>query len=105
MNNFQLYTEDCVLCGKTKPKRDMNQISIAYGHTSVRAHKKMCSVCDDCLPDLCNYLGVKAPDNNVRWGKGGSLCYKCYKYSRQDALFCQYCGTKMRGKRKVSEDG
>lgn len=64
---YEHYTENCSICGGRHPKRDMNKLFIAYGHTSVPSPKKMCSICDECLPKLCEYLEVNAPDDTVHW--------------------------------------
>lgn len=95
---YEYYEENCSLCGERKPKRDMNKLYIAYGHTSVPSPRKMCSVCDECLPKLCEFLEVNAPDDTEHRRKAPKLCYKCFKYSKSDAAFCQYCGAKMNGK-------
>ena len=64
---YRRYTEICSLCGKEHPKRDLNKLHISYGHTSVPSPKKLCSVCDDCLPRLCEIFEVPLPDNVVNW--------------------------------------
>ena len=84
---YVYYTECCAVCGKRSPKRDMNKIYLAYGHTSVPSPKIMCSVCDDCLPALCEFLEVNAPDDTVHWRPSPKSCNKCFKYSKADALF------------------
>ena len=63
--SYENYTEECSLCGEKSPKRDMNKLYIAYGHTSVPSPKKLCSICDNCLPKLCDFLEVNAPDDTV----------------------------------------
>ena len=67
---YRYYTEICSLCGKENAKREMNKLYISFGHTSVPSPKKICSVCDDCLPKLCEIFEISLPDNIVRW-KGG----------------------------------
>ena len=69
------------MCGKKQPKRDMNKLFIAYGHTSVSSPKKMCSICDDCLPELCDILEVNAPDDTVHW-RYSKKYYKEYNPKR-----------------------
>lgn len=87
----------CVLCYRTFTKREMNNLYIAFGHTSVRSQKLLCSVCDDCLPELLDTLGVPEPERNVNFGATipSRYCESCNRDVNKTALFCPYCGEKL----------
>lgn len=84
---YEHYIENCSICGERYPKRDMNKLFIAYGHTSVSSPKKMCSICDNCLPNLCEYLEVKAPDDTVH-GRYSENYYKAHNPKRGKCVKC-----------------
>lgn len=65
--SYMHYTEICSLCGIEHPKRDLNKLYISFGHTSVSSPKKICSICDDCLPRLCEVFEISLPDDTVRF--------------------------------------
>ena len=65
--SYMRYTEICSLCGIEQPKRELNKLYISFGHTSVSSPKKICSVCDDCLPRLCEVLEISLPDGEGKW--------------------------------------
>ena len=91
---YRHYTEVCSLCGIEHPKREMNKLYISYGHSSVVSPKKLCSVCDECLPRICEIFEVELPNETVNFVRR-KYCRKCRKDIRQDALYCQYCGNKV----------
>ncbi len=96
------YMEVCALCCNENPKREMNKLYISYGHTSVSSPKKICSICDDCLPTICENFEITLPDKNVNFYRR-RYCKKCYKDVRKDALYCQYCGNKLSDAEKGGE--
>lgn len=59
MSGYQHYRGYCIVCGKELPKRSMNKIYISKSHHSVPTPKLICSVCDDCVPTIYDYLGVR----------------------------------------------
>ena len=65
--SYKHYTEICSLCGTEHPKRELNKLYISFGHTSVPSPKKICSICDDCLPRLCEVLEISLPDDTVHF--------------------------------------
>ena len=93
MSTYQYFRENCALCGEDFPKRDLNKLMVAPGHLSVTHPKKLCGVCDDCLPKILDFLAVPEPDEGEkkpytprRW------CRKCVKDVGKTAAFCPYCG-------------
>ena len=97
MSAYKYYTEKCTLCGKEHSKREMNKIYFAYGHTSVSSPKKLCSICDDCFPSLCDFLGVPAPDEEVKW-RSIESCPNCGGYVGNNANYCKFCGAQLKGR-------
>ena len=89
---------ECVLCHRTFIKREMNNLYLAFGHTSVRSQKLLCAICDDCLPTLLDTLGVSEPERKVKWGStlSGRYCQKCYHDVGKTALYCSHCGEKLK---------
>lgn len=65
--SYMYHTEICSLCGIEHPKRELNKLYISFGHTSVASPKKICSVCDNCLPELCEIFEISLPDDTVNW--------------------------------------
>lgn len=94
---YKYYTEVCSLCGTEHPKRELNKLYIAFGHTSVASPKKMCSVCDDCLPELCEIFQITLPEETVRYTRR-RYCKKCYHDVNKNAIYCQSCGYKLNDK-------
>ena len=94
--SYRYYTETCSLCGIEHPKRELNKLYISFGHTSVVSPKKMCSVCDNCWPNLCEVFEISLPDpdNTVNFTRR-RYCKRCYKDVNKNALFCQFCGSKL----------
>ena len=96
--SYIYYEDQCAICGEKHPKREMNKIYIAYGHTSVSSPKLMCHVCDDCLSKLSDFLAVSTPDDTVNWRYiKEKHCKKCKKKSPKRALYCLHCGAKLEG--------
>lgn len=94
MSTYQYYTEECALCGREHPKRVLNKLYISFGHSSVNYPKKICSVCDDCLPELCETFEIELPENKVHFNRR-RYCEKCYHDVNASALYCQHCGNKL----------
>lgn len=92
--SYRYYTEICSLCGIEHPKRELNKLYISFGHTSISSPKKICSVCDDCLPKVCEIFEISLPDDTVNFTRR-RYCKRCYKDVNKNALFCQYCGNKL----------
>jgi hypothetical protein len=59
MNSYQYYREPCALCGEEFAKRDLNKLMFSVAHISVPNWKKLCGVCDNCLPNLMKFLEVE----------------------------------------------
>lgn len=98
-STYQYYRGYCTICGKELPKRSMNKIFIGFSHNSCVAPKMLCSVCDDCLPRVYDTLGIVEPDREakgVNKGKPRDFCRNCYNTVGKTALFCPYCGKKLR---------
>ena len=93
--SYRYYTEVCSLCGIEHPKRDLNKIYISYGHISITSPKKLCSICDDCLPRLCEIFEIELPNVQISHVPRRNYCRRCYRDARKDALYCQYCGNKL----------
>ncbi len=96
MSTYQRYTDYCTICGKEIPKREMNKIFISYGHTSVTSPKLVCHICDDCLPNLFEKLETVEPERKVKWGAARPYCRNCYRDVGKTALYCPYCGNKLK---------
>ena len=96
MSTYQYYTEDCALCGKEHPKRDLNKLFISFGHCSITSPKRMCAVCDDCLPELCEIFEITLPEEKIRPYKCRRYCGKCYSDVGARAVYCPYCGKKLK---------
>ena len=92
--SYRYYTENCSLCGKELPKRELNKLYFSYGHSSVNSPKKLCCVCDDCLPKMCEIFEVSLPDDTVNFTRR-RYCKNCYKDVSKYALYCQFCGVKL----------
>lgn len=101
MSKYQYHRGYCILCGKDLPKRDMNKIMISYSHSSVTCPRMMCSVCDDCLPQLFDNLGVKEPEREINWGKPPAYCMECGTIISKTALYCKSCGAKLKRSDKI----
>ena len=93
---YTYFRENCALCGADLPKRDLNKILMAPGHTSVSTPKKLCGLCDDCLPKLLDFLEVPEPEDKEkkpytprRW------CRRCNNDVGKTFVFCPYCGDKL----------
>lgn len=95
MDTFNYYTEECSLCGKRYPKRMLNKLYISQSHTSAPSPKKICSVCDDCLPALCDFFEISLPDLTVQYRSARRYCKVCYSDVSKRALYCQSCGNKL----------
>ena len=93
--NYRYYTEVCSLCGIEHPKRDLNKIYISYGHVSIASPKKLCSICDDCLPRMSEIFEVELPDVAIGHMPRRNHCKKCYRDVYKDTLYCQDCGNKL----------
>ena len=94
-STYQFFRENCALCGADFPKRDLNKILMAPGHTSVSSPKKLCGLCDDCLPKLLDFLEVPEPEEKERPYTLARLCYKCYNHVGKTARYCPYCGDEL----------
>lgn len=94
MNTAQYYREPCSMCGRDLAKRDMNKLLMEASHTSCTHPKKICFVCDDCLPKLLDYLGASEPET-PKFRAAGRFCHRCYNNVGKRALFCPYCGEKL----------
>lgn len=99
---YKYYTEECSLCGIEHPKRELNKLYIAFGHSSVASPKKICSVCDDCLPEVSEIFSISLPDENIR-NTLRRYCKKCYHDVSKNARYCQSCGNKLKDKEKGGE--
>jgi len=102
MSTAHYYREPCALCGKTFSKREMNKLLMEASHLSCTHPKKVCFVCDNCLPTLLDYLGVPEPEAAAhrpptRW------CRKCYNNVGQRARFCPYCGDELLKQEKAQK--
>ncbi len=95
---YENFREPCALCRKVIPKRNMAKIVFEAGHTSVRYPKKLCFVCDNCLPDFLEYLEVPEPSpiSEVEY-RISRMCNKCHHNVSRFARYCQHCGTKIKG--------
>lgn len=96
MSTYQYYRAFCSICGAEYQKRDMNKIFVSYSHTSVSSPKVVCSVCDDCLTSFFDNLGVAKPEREVHRGKPYGYCKNCYRTINKTALYCPYCGEKIK---------
>ena len=100
METYQYYRDYCALCGKELPKLSMNKIFIGFSHIRyVTTPKTIAFVCDDCLPELYDTLGVIEPDRESKRadkGKPRNYCKKCYTTIGKTALYCPWCGEKVK---------
>ena len=96
MSTYTYYREPCALCGKEFPKRNLNKLMLSTDHSSVPKLKKLCGICDNCLPKLLDYLEVPEPEDTERRPyKPRQLCRKCYNWAGKTAKFCPYCGDRL----------
>lgn len=92
-STYQFFRENCALCGADFPKRDLNKILMAPGHTSAPVPKKLCGICDDCLPKILDFLEVPEPEDKERAPYTlARRCQKCYNVVGKMARFCPVCG-------------
>lgn len=54
------YIADCGKCGVRRLKRNMTAMYIKHGGREGKM-KLMCHLCEKCLPDALEYLGVAEP--------------------------------------------
>ena len=95
-NDYTNYWEPCALCGIQSPKRDLNKILFTRSHVSVTTPKKLCGVCDDCLPKLFDYLEItEPPDAEKKPFVPRRWCRKCVTDVGKTAVFCPYCGDRL----------
>lgn len=96
MNSYTYYREPCSLCGEEFPKRDLNKLMFSAAHDSVPKWKKLCGICDRCLPTLLDFLEVSEPEETERKPYSPrQLCRKCYNFAGKTAKFCPYCGDEL----------
>ena len=58
--SFHVYIANCGKCGERRLKRHMTAIYIKPGGRNGKM-KLMCHLCERCLPDALEYLGVSEP--------------------------------------------
>lgn len=101
MSTYKYFGEHCALCHDWFPKRDMTKLYIGESHNSCPTPKKLCCVCDYCLPKLYDFLEVSEPEEPEkkpytprRW------CRKCASDVGKTAKFCPYCGDELENQKK-----
>ena len=96
MNTYTYYREPCALCGDELPKRHLNKLMLGEAHSSVPRLKKLCGICDNCLPKLYDFLEVSEPEEpEKRPYKPRQWCRKCGSDVGKTAKFCPYCGDEL----------
>lgn len=96
MSTYKYFKENCALCGDEFPMRDLRKLLLSDAHTSVPKTRKLCGICDDCLPKLLDFLEVTEPEDKERRPYAPrQLCRKCYSWAGKTAKFCPYCGDEL----------
>lgn len=93
MAHYSHYRENCALCGEWIAKQDMNQLRLSKSGEINRDFRKLCHVCNNCLPKLLDFLEVPEPEApDRRPYKPRQLCRKCYNFAGNYANYCPHCG-------------
>ena len=100
MSTYTYYREPCALCGEEFPKRNLNKLMLSTAHSSVTKLKKLCGICDNCLPKLLDFLEVSMPEDQQRPYTPAPWCRKCSATVGKRAKFCPYCGDKLDSQKK-----
>ncbi len=80
METYQYYRDCCAICGKELPKRSMNKIFIGFSHIRyATTPKTIAFICDDCLPELYDTLGVIEPERESKRADKGKPRDYCKK--------------------------
>lgn len=99
MGIYQYFRENCAMCGDSLPMRDMNQLKLSKSREINRDFRKLCHVCDNCLPKLLDFLEVSEPEEPERRPytkpQHRQWCRKCVTYVNKTAKFCPYCGDEL----------
>lgn len=96
MGTYQYFRENCALCGDSLPMRDMNQLKLSKSREINRDFRKLCHVCDNCLPKLLDFLEVSEPEEPERRPyKLRQWCRKCVRDVGKNARYCPYCGDEL----------
>lgn len=60
-DQYKRYLADCAICGRRLPIRSMNKIGLTPSKLSVTYWRVLCHVCDDCLAESLDGLGLEMP--------------------------------------------
>lgn len=92
---YEYYTDNCAKCGEVFPMRHLNKILYTKSHQSAGAPRKLCSLCDRCLPGLLDYLEVAEPEPRSHSYIPRRWCRKCARDVGKTSEYCPYCGEKV----------
>lgn len=95
MSTYWLYKEACALCGDYIPARNMNKLYVGESHNSCPTPRKLCCVCDNCIPKLLDHLEVSLPEKTERPYTPPRWCRKCLRTVGKTAKFCPGCGAEL----------
>lgn len=95
-STYKYYQEPCALCGEDFPKRDLHKLMVSPAHISVPNPRRLCGLCDNCLPKLLDFLEVPEPeDKEKRPYTPRRWCRKCIRDVGKTSIFCPYCGEEL----------
>lgn len=82
--------DECAKCGGEITKRFSTKILVQSG--TYGTPKKLCWICDRCLPSFLDELEVAMPDDTKKPRQLRKLCRKCYNFCGTKANYCPHCG-------------
>ena len=80
----------CVKCGHWIVKSATTKILVQNG--TYGTPRKLCWICNRCLPSFLDELEVSMPDDTVKPYTPRRMCRKCHNYVGKYANYCQHCG-------------
>lgn len=80
----------CVKCGHWIVKSATTKILVQNG--TYGTPRKLCWICNRCLPSFLDELEVSMPDDTPRPYTPRRLCRKCYNFVGKYANYCSHCG-------------